>query len=359
MTVSVIIPSFNREKLLSNAIDSALRQTLPASEVIVVDDGSEDNTQAVVRKYGSQVVYIRQENKGVGSARNLGISVAKGKYISFLDSDDMWLDFKLAMQVAILEKLPEIGFLFTEFFVLKDDSRKIPKGSQHWLEHAADWTTMYDKVYGGSELYPEFKNGREDFMVYTGNIYRRLLESAYILTSTAVVRRDAIGDSIRFTEGVTIYEDWEFYARLSRFNDCAFVDIETAINRGHSGPRLTRSSQLVKTQRYLSMIDRVWGQDFEFKYHHLEDLRIAEGRALLAVGRSALLAAQPTITLKAIERWRSLRITAETYRARLYFILALFPGGGLILRLVSKIRTAIRILTCRTRHGHYPVNPAI
>ena len=84
MTVSVIIPTYNRESLLSYAIDSVLQQTEPASEVIVIDDGSEDNTETMVRRYGLSVRYIKQDNRGVGAARNLGISIAKGKYLAFL-----------------------------------------------------------------------------------------------------------------------------------------------------------------------------------------------------------------------------------------------------------------------------------
>ena len=265
----------------------------------------------------------------------------------------------MALQVELLEKMPDIGFLFTEFSVLKDDGRQLPKGSKLWLENTCDWSSLYSRVQWANELDLHVGGVSENFPVYTGNIYRQFIDSAYVLTSTAVVRRDALEDSIRFTEGVTIYEDWEFYARLSRYHTCAFVDIETAINRGHSGPRLTGSSYLVKTQRYLSMIDQLWGQDPDFKNEYPDDLMRAEGRALLAVARAALLASQPSVASKAVARWRSLKSKKGLCKAWLYSILSFFPGGGLVLKLISKVRTVARILTRRSKIGHYPVNPAV
>ena len=103
-TVSVIIPTYNRLGLVEQAIDSALGQTFRDLEIIVVDDGSSDGTGAALeRKYRDQIIYRRQENQGESAARNHGISIAKGKYIAFLDSDDIWCPEKLAIQVSTLE----------------------------------------------------------------------------------------------------------------------------------------------------------------------------------------------------------------------------------------------------------------
>lgn len=358
MTVSVIIPTYNRESLLGYAIDSVLKQTSPATELIIIDDGSEDNTERLVQRYGPSIRYIKQKNCGVGAARNLGISLAKGKYIAFLDSDDLWLDFKLDLQLAVLEKLPEVGFLFTEFAVLKDDGSKVPKGSQRWLAEVPDWPALYPRMHRAKELGIEVRGVAENFPIYIGNMYRQLLDSAYVLTSTAIVRRAALDESTRFTEGVTMFEDWEFYARLSRCHDGAFVDVETALNRGHSGPRLTGSSQLTKTQRYLSMLDQVWKKDEKFSKEYSEALKQAEGRALLAVARAALLSSKRSVVPEAVARWRKLKTRTGWYRAWFYFMLSFLPGGGSVLRLISKVRTAVRILTHGTRHGNYTVNPA-
>jgi glycosyltransferase involved in cell wall biosynthesis len=100
MSVSVIIPSYNYARYLGEAIDSALGQTLPPLEVIVVDDGSTDDTPDVLAKYGDRIRVLRQKNAGVAVARNSGIAAARGEYVAFLDADDVWLPRKLELQMA-------------------------------------------------------------------------------------------------------------------------------------------------------------------------------------------------------------------------------------------------------------------
>ena len=100
--ISVVIPTYNREKLVSNAINSVLQQTLPVSEIIVVDDGSVDGTKEVLSDFGDKIVYIYQENGGIAAARNTGIRAATGDWIAFLDSDDIWVEEKIQKQVDAL-----------------------------------------------------------------------------------------------------------------------------------------------------------------------------------------------------------------------------------------------------------------
>jgi glycosyltransferase involved in cell wall biosynthesis len=107
-SVSVIIPVYNCESFLQEAVESALDQTYPPLEIIVVDDGSTDGTAEVARKL--PVTYLRQENAGVSAARNLAISHSKGDLLGLLDGDDVWLPEKLAVQVEALEADPEAGY---------------------------------------------------------------------------------------------------------------------------------------------------------------------------------------------------------------------------------------------------------
>jgi glycosyltransferase involved in cell wall biosynthesis len=112
--VSIIIPTYNRSAAVSEAIDSVLEQTFKDREIIVVDDGSTDNTkELLLLKYGDKIVYVYQANSGVSSARNTGIKTAKGKYIAFLDSDDIWLPDKMAKQIELFETLPDnVGLVY-------------------------------------------------------------------------------------------------------------------------------------------------------------------------------------------------------------------------------------------------------
>lgn len=111
-SVSVIIPAFNAEAFIEETLESALSQTLPPREVIVVDDGSTDNTAEIVRGYGKKVHLLEQEHLGVSVARNAALAVAGGEYIALLDADDLWMPEKLEKQVAYLDEHPEIDIVF-------------------------------------------------------------------------------------------------------------------------------------------------------------------------------------------------------------------------------------------------------
>lgn len=114
--VSVIIPVFNGEKFIGEAIESVLHQTVKALEIIVVDDGSADDTEAIIKKIEGNIQYVYQENAGVAAARNRGLELAQGDLIGFIDADDIWMKNKLEIQLNLLEKKPEyemaVGLVF-------------------------------------------------------------------------------------------------------------------------------------------------------------------------------------------------------------------------------------------------------
>ena len=120
--VSVIIPVYNGERYLAEAVDSALRQRYRRFEIIVIDDGSTDATPEVVRGYGEQVSGLVQPNQGTAAARNRGVESARGELYAFLDADDVWLEHKLAAQVIALssESAPDVVFGHVEQFVSPD-----------------------------------------------------------------------------------------------------------------------------------------------------------------------------------------------------------------------------------------------
>jgi glycosyltransferase involved in cell wall biosynthesis len=109
VTVSVIVPVYNREALLADALTSILRQTRIPDQIIVVDDGSTDGSAAIARQFGDRVELVRQSNQGVGAARNQGLKQASGAIIAFLDSDDLWRPDAMAEQIAQLARNPEAG----------------------------------------------------------------------------------------------------------------------------------------------------------------------------------------------------------------------------------------------------------
>lgn len=150
-TVSVVIPAYNVEQHIGRAIDSVLGQSRRADELIVVDDGSSDQTAQVVKGYGSGVRYIHQDNGGASAARNTGVRAAHGKWIAFLDADDEWLESYLEKQLALLENNPELVWTTGNFYrclcgqgqkgaeVVPHKARKFLKGR----DYADDYFTAY------------------------------------------------------------------------------------------------------------------------------------------------------------------------------------------------------------------------
>lgn len=114
--ISAVIPAYNAEKYISRAIESVLKQSRPADEIIVVDDGSTDKTGEIVQTYGGKVRYIRQENAGASEARNRGIEEASCEWTAFLDADDEWLEDNLKLQIEVLERNRRLAWVFGNFY---------------------------------------------------------------------------------------------------------------------------------------------------------------------------------------------------------------------------------------------------
>lgn len=110
--VSVIIPVYNGERYLGEALESAFAQTYQTFEVIVIDDGSTDHSAEIAHGYGDRIQYYFQENGGIGAARNCGVSLSRGAYLAFLDADDLWVPDKLTRQVQALNAAPELDIVF-------------------------------------------------------------------------------------------------------------------------------------------------------------------------------------------------------------------------------------------------------
>lgn len=190
--VSAIIATYNRANMLSDAIDSALKQTLQDFELIIVDDGSTDQTQEVVEncQKAGDIRYIYQQNQGRSAARNTGIKVAKGKYIAFLDDDDLWHPNKLEMQVESLENHPEVGLIHTFTEVIDNQGRLLREETQKRME-------KYQEA---------LKHG------YT---YEGMSELCIMWLSSVMVRRECFERVGLFDPNISGLEDWDLYLRIA------------------------------------------------------------------------------------------------------------------------------------------------
>lgn len=206
--VSVIIPTYNREVLLSEALASVLLQTYSNVEIIVVDDGSSDDTGCVLAGYDSHVVVIRQENRGRSAARNAGVRVAQGEFVVFLDSDDLILPSKIQSQVDYLLRNPAVDVVYGDGYTVDDDG-----------------------ALGPLEPYVvRFPPASAVEFAYS------LLCRNHFAIHAALIRRTALLAQPLFDESLTRFEDWDLWIRMC-LGGCSFAYIneKVAVYRRHAG----------------------------------------------------------------------------------------------------------------------------
>lgn len=359
MRVSVVIPAYNRAKRLPRAINSVLAQAPAEVEIIVVDDGSTDDTRSVVARYGDRVRYIYQPNAGVGAARNAGMRHATGELVAFLDSDDRWHGFKLSAQMALFDARPDVGLVFSDFAIEKPDGSVQPNGASLWAGRVLDFPEMQRFVLQRPQTGAGVEWPADAIACWCGPMYRQLLTELPILTSSVVVRREALDATARYAEGVVLFEDWEFFARLARRSHVGYVGVPTTINVGHTDPgRVSKCSNLDRAQAYRTLIERVWLADSDFVGKWPDEVRTAHDRALLAVAREALLAGERRHAKAALTSRTDAGFTGHKGWAATYAVCARLAGGPAILRQILRGRTAFHLATGAGRAINGSVNPA-
>jgi glycosyltransferase involved in cell wall biosynthesis len=207
-TVSVIIPTFNRWPLVAAAIESVLAQRYGDFELIVVDDGSTDDTAERLGQFGSRLVILKQSHQGVSAARNLAARHARGCYLAFLDSDDLWLPNKLAIQVAFMERHPSVRICQTE---------------ETWLRN-------------GVRVNPKVKHRKP-----SGDVFIASLELCLVSPSAVMLTRDLFERVGGFDESLPVCEDYDLWLRIARNHSVALIDDALVIKRGGHADQLSRS----------------------------------------------------------------------------------------------------------------------
>jgi glycosyltransferase involved in cell wall biosynthesis len=180
---SVIVAAYNVEEFIGPAVASALDQTYPEVEVIVVNDGSTDGTATALERFLPRITYVEQDNRGLAASRNRGLHEAAGAYVALLDGDDLWLPNRLERVIGFLEDHPEIGFATTDAF---------------FLEEGKEPTRYYRELPGGFHA--------EDQAYW-------ILEHNFIL-GMAVVRRRLFDEHGTFDESLRTSEDWDLWVRF-------------------------------------------------------------------------------------------------------------------------------------------------
>jgi glycosyltransferase involved in cell wall biosynthesis len=211
--VSVIIPTYNRGWSLQEAIDSVLAQDFSDFELIVVDDGSTDNTLDIIGSYSDDIIFLHQPNKGVSAARNRGITSSVGRLIAFLDSDDLWLPEKLSIQV--------------DFFHTRPDTF-ICQSEEIWIRN-------------GVRVNPKKRHKKP-----SGMIFEPSLDLCLVSPSAVMVKRSLFDEVGAFDESLPACEDYDLWLRVSCRYPITLIDMPLIIKRGGHQDQLSRSPGLDK-----------------------------------------------------------------------------------------------------------------
>jgi glycosyltransferase involved in cell wall biosynthesis len=218
--VSVIIPTYNRWPMLCEAIESVLGQSYRCVELIVVDDGSEDGTQKKLERYESRVRLLCQPRRGVASARNLGVRSSSGRYLAFLDSDDLWQPGKLETQVAFMDAAPEVQISQTEEIWIRKGVRVNPK-----------------------------KRHRKP----SGDIFRASLDLCLVSPSAVMMTRELFERVGGFDEAFTVCEDYDLWLRVAVDHRVPLIPEPLVVKRGGHKDQLSRSTWGLDRFRVLAL----------------------------------------------------------------------------------------------------------
>ena len=227
-SVSVVIPTYNRVNLLERALDSVLGQTLPADEIIVVDDGSTDNTVSTLKSLHPEVKFIQQDNLGVSAARNTGISAARHEWIALLDSDDVWHKHKLERQFTALNNAAEY---------------LICHSNEIWFRNGVRVNQMHKHKKAG------------------GHIFQQCLPLCVISPSAAVMHRSLLEETGLFDESLPACEDYDLWLRICSRYPVLYIDEALITKHGGHDDQLSAKH---------------WGMD-RFRIHALNKI-VSEGK---------------------------------------------------------------------------------
>src|SRR5262245_47736384 len=204
--VSVVVPAYNCAPLIGETLESVYGQTYGNWEVIVIDDGSTDETRAALAPHIGRIRYFHQENRGTAAARNAGVRQARGELIAFLDHDDIWLPQKLELQVQVIQGSSECALVFTDGETFTADGIRKPSVI----------STRFDRLIDAHRT--------EDLMVVKGDIFRNLLFGNEIASASAVVvRRECLERAGGFDEGIAISDDYDLWLRIARQHMVALI----------------------------------------------------------------------------------------------------------------------------------------
>jgi len=251
VTVSVIIPTYNCADFLPEALNSVLCQTWRDLEIVVVDDGSTDSTREVVEKYGDRIRYFHKRNEGPSSARNMGIKEARGTYVAFLDSDDLWEPEKLRIQMDFMAEHPDVRLVCT-------DSRLMGSRGQRHMKLKRDCV---------------------------GNLFPLLYVKSFVRTSTVLMAGDCFQEIGYFDESYRSAEDYDVWLRVAKRYPIAYLNQPLVRYRKHesnvSHDKITLRHNALRVLKTHYDPKEIPARVFRIR---MSDIHLYFGRAYLRLG---------------------------------------------------------------------------
>ena len=234
--ISVVIPVYNGSKYIEETLNSVLNQSYKDFEIIVIDDGSTDNTSEIVNRFPSPVRLIQNKHNGKSFSRNIGIRAARGELISFVDADDLWMPNKLEVQIEYLKNHPEFEWIYSDCYIFEGSS-----------EHIVDiWSRTAKKIY-------------------SGNILKQLLNDCLIPSPTPMVSRRIFDDVGFFDETFLRHqpEDWDMWLRIASRYPIGSINEPLALLRKHENSLTAKEDPLKTFEGIMYVVQRAISRDKE------------------------------------------------------------------------------------------------
>lgn len=344
-TVSVIIPTYNRAKFVVRAVESALSQ-VGAPEIIVIDDGSTDDTEYVLSRFLDRITYVKQVHLGVVAARNHGLELARGSLIAFLDSDDFWFPGKLALQLRCFEIRPDMVLNCTDSISVADDGRVLCEkflntypGYRYLNEgrHFSEIKRLAIQTNG-------WVNTTEAFLK-VGDLSSAMFMGNFILTPTVLFKREVLFESGMFDPAMNqAGEDYDFFWRISEHGPIGLLDLPTVAVRREGDDHLASArdrmalSNLKTVKKYLQRNPDGPNLDQCFKSR-----RITESYAWVGVTKFD----KGDIATSRMYLLRAIIGGVDQVRVYIYFIFSLVPMQ--MVSFISKSRRDMKMSKERGR----------
>jgi glycosyltransferase involved in cell wall biosynthesis len=342
--ISVVMPTYNRAAYIGSAIESVLRQSYRDFELIIIDDGSTDDTRNLVAPFlkDQRVRYILQNNEGAAAARNHGLAVRRGKYVAFIDSDDTWESNKLELQIRVMEALPEVSVVCSDFSSVDSKGCRETSHIRSYFKVFDNYELSYEEVF--QNILTESVEGlQKDKGVYWGNIYETMLFGNVILTSTCLCREEVFKNTGLFDTNYSTLEDYDLFLRISNKYPVAFIDKPLVCYRYNvtqlSGDLHFEKLCINLTHIFLKNISNIKDEEFLRKNRG----KIKRHIGLIQSMQAYFYFSHDKMPLAADFYWKSVRNNPGMIKSYLYLLFSVLPPH--VTHMIRKLKPAGRAST--------------